>query len=533
MTNTEEGKSERGWPRLGYYRKSIRTEFSLLVAGMMMVLMLVSGYAITNRFVATISQHVITSLLLQARSSSITATNHLISGSGADKLMLNSICNKLKTDNPDIYWVGVAGKGDTLVSHTDVKQVISGATLGVYSEPVDSQLFRAGETMLIRSDTMYIIIPIAEGDLELGRLAIASSMRAMHTARRTSMITVLVTTGLIMLLGLPLIIVRLRKKLHPITEIANGLRHLDVERMDVSIPYESQNEFGYLAETLRVMVSKLHVAQQDLIEKKRQAQEMEIARDIQANLLPRSYPVGSRFEFSGMYRSAKEVGGDYYDFVEFDDGKIAFIIADVSGKSLPGMLVMLLTRDIVKRLSHTVRQPAELLSKLNHELFFNIHEGMFVTMLYGVLNKETGHCVFASAGHNSVIQVDGETGSCSLTKTRGFPLGLVGPEIFEDRIESGELTLKNGDWLVLYTDGINEAQNAEGEQFGMKRLLEAVQSSREGSPDQMISETIERHDQFVGSAEQYDDMTLLVLKRLGEGNPQPLSARAEAAPVHS
>ena len=102
MTNADQSKSERGWPKLGYYNKSIRTEFSLLVAGMMMALMLVSGYAITDRFVSTVSQHVIKSLLLQARSSSITVTNHLIAGSGADRLMLNTICNKLKSDNPDI-----------------------------------------------------------------------------------------------------------------------------------------------------------------------------------------------------------------------------------------------------------------------------------------------------------------------------------------------------------------------------------------------------------------------------------------------
>lgn len=525
MTSAEHRSNLPAWPEARQFRSSIRTEFSLLVAGMMVVLMVAFGWAITDRYVTTVTLHVAKSLLVQARAFSGTAGNHIISATGSDKLMLSNICTKLRADNPDIYWAGIAGRDGAFIAHSDMGQVIAGATLHPVAGAANSEILMPGEAMALQGDTVYIQIPIEEDGISLGRLGIASSSRAIEEARSTSIFTVVVVTGLMMLVGIPLMIVRLRRKLRPLSQIARSLHDVNVEHTSVDIAYHGSNEIGYLAESLRVMGARLQAAQRELLQKERLAQELLIAHDIQTSILPREYPASKRFEFAGAYQSAQEVGGDYYDFVELDDTHLGFIVADVSGKSLPGMLVMLMTRDIVTKLAHTVRQPAEMLMAVNRELHPNIREGMFVTMLYGVLNRHTGHCTFASAGHNSVIVLDGSTGVARTVKTRGFPLGLVDSETFARRIESTNLDLRPGDWLVAYTDGITEAQNDAGEQFGMARFMEVIQATHQDSAQGLVRATMGRLQLFVAGASQYDDITILGLKWTGA------AAATAAAPM--
>jgi hypothetical protein len=137
MTSAEPQHLAEGWPEPGQYRKSVRTEFSLLVAGMMTLLMLVFGYVMTEKYVSTVLNHVVTSLLVQARSSSVTAGNHIMAGTGSDQLMLNNICKELALENPDIYWVGLAGPDRRFLAHTDIRQVIAEAELQAPSEASD------------------------------------------------------------------------------------------------------------------------------------------------------------------------------------------------------------------------------------------------------------------------------------------------------------------------------------------------------------------------------------------------------------
>ena len=515
MKVTKINASTGDWPESRQYKKSIRLDFSLYVSGMILVLMLITGYVITNQYVDTVTRNIVDKLLVQARSSSGPAGKLIISTNGPDALLLNNICKKLAVDNPDVYWAGITNTENTFLAHTDIKQVIAGAAMPQVSIEQYHDLVRSGEAFDLRGDTIYVNVPIRENNVLIGRLGVASSMKQITEVRRSSMIAVGSITVLVVLLGIPLTMVILHRKLRPISTITDHLKNINFDDINLEIPFSSRNELGYLAEMLRVMGAKLNVAQKEMIENERIARELEIAREIQVNILPRAYPHGVGFEFAGAYRSAKEVGGDYYDFIEHDDRHIAFLVADVSGKSLPGMLVMLLTRDIVKRISRTVRQPAELLSEVNRELLSNIKKGMFVTMFYGVLNKDTGRFVFASAGHNPLIVVKGKSGSVDLIKTKGYPLGMMPPEQFNKRIENREVTLEDNDWLIQYTDGVNEAQNGAGEEFGMERFLSQLEACNVMNPAGLVEEVLKNHTVFVGAAEQFDDITLTAMKWSG------------------
>jgi serine phosphatase RsbU (regulator of sigma subunit)/uncharacterized protein (UPF0333 family) len=505
----------REWPQASQFKRSIRLEFSLYVSGIILVLMLVTGYVISNQYVKTVTKNVIDKLLVQARSYSRPAGKLIISTGEPDALLLNNICRKLTDDNSEVYWVGIANKQNVFIAHTDLRQVIASDQMKPIENCQTDTGLRYGETFCLSRDTIYITVPIEEDNILVGKLRVASSAEPVDAARRTSITTVASITILVLLVGLPITMIVLRRKLRPISMITDGLKKLDFENITLDIPIATKNEFGYLTETLQVMGAKLKVAQRDLVEKERIARELEIAHEIQANILPRKYPRTSNYEFAGAYRSAREVGGDYYDFIDIDKDHLGFLIADVSGKSLPGMLVMLLTRDIIVRLARSIKQPAELLTEVNRELLLSIKRNMFVTMFYGVLNKTTGCFIFASAGHNPLVRLNGQTGESELIKTKGYPLGMIPPEPFDKRIETGRILLLKNDWLIQYTDGINEAQNSDGEEFGMDRFVQVLQSHRLLCPKELSLQTLGRLERFVDSAPQYDDITLVTMKWVG------------------
>ncbi|MGD9140070.1 MAG: SpoIIE family protein phosphatase [bacterium] len=500
------------WPEPSEFKKSIRLEFTMYVSVIIVVLMAVTGYVISSQYVKTVTENVVEKLVVQARSYSNPAGKLIISEDGPDALLLNNICKKLADDNPDVHWAGITGDDGVFLAHTDIRQVMSGEKLKRFAASGFFDILRPDESFAIASDTIYISVGIRENEVNLGTLAVAASAEPILGAKRASILTVLYITAAMILLGIPATIVILRRKLSPIGVITDHLKGVDLENLSIDIPVRSENEFGFLAETLRVMGSKLNVAKRALVDKERMEREYEIAREIQANILPREYPSGAHFEIAGAYRSAKEVGGDYYDFVEFDENRLGILVADVSGKSLPGMLVMLMTRDIVKELTKSFMEPEKLLAEVNRRLLPNIKKGMFVTMFFGVLDRRDGRFRYASAGHNPLVVLSRDLDSAKLVKTKGYPLGMVPAAAYEKRVECREITLGEGDWLIQYTDGVNEAQDRAGNEFGMERFVSMVESHRDLEAAELVDRVLAQHAEFVGDAPQYDDITLLALK---------------------
>jgi serine phosphatase RsbU (regulator of sigma subunit) len=511
-----EGKRDdaRGadWPEASKFKRSIRFEFTLYVSGIIVLLMLVTGYVISSQYVKTVTENVVDKLLVQARSYSSPAGKLIIASDGPDELLLGNICKKLAMDNPDVYWAGITGSDGVFLAHTDIRKVVGARHLERHQDSGFSGDLRPNESFALVSDTIFIAVEIEEDRVKLGTLAVAASAEPILAAGRSSMLTVASITAVMVLLGIPGTILVLRRKLRPIGVITDHLKSVDLDNLSIRIPVKSKDEFGYLAETLQVMGSKLNSAKRDLLEKERMEREYEIAREIQSNILPREYPSGDNFEIAGAYKSAREIGGDYYDFIEFDDRHLGILVADVSGKSLPGMLVMLMTRDIVKGLTRNCMEPARLLAEVNRRLLPNIKKGMFVTMFLGVLDRHEGLFRYASAGHNPLLVVRGAAGAAELTKTRGYPLGMVPHEMFEKRVECCEINLAEGDWVVQYTDGVNEAQDAGGNEFGVERFARAVEANRSLGASQLVERVMAEHSAFVQGAPQYDDITLLALK---------------------
>lgn len=519
------------WPKPKDFKNTIRLEFSLYMSGIILVLMLITGYVITNQYVETVSSNVLEKQLVQARSYSSSSGKLILSTNGPDALLLNNICQKLSEENQEIFWCGITDTTNSFIAHTDIKKVIAKTEALDFNAGKFGGLLYLHEKVKVMSDSILIKVPIVESNIKLGYLVMVSSTDEISEARMRSIQTVALTTLFMFLLGVPLTTLMLHKKLKPIKTITSSLQKMDFDKFNLNIPITDKNEFGYLSESLKVMGIKLHQAQQEQLERDRISREFEIASEIQSKILPRSYPISDRFEFAGAYKSAKEVGGDYYDFIELDNERLGFLIADVSGKSLPGMLIMLLTRDIVRNLSRRIKDPARILALTNEQLLPNIKKGMFVTMFYGVVNTTTGLFEFASAGHNPLIHYDLKTGQHELIKTKGFPLGLMSPEVFNKRIEKGAIHLDSDRLLIQYTDGINEAQNSDNEEYGMDRFIQSIDNIKNMNPQELVDQTLKSLDSFVGDCEQFDDITFIVMKWKEEQNKYRVNAKKEGVDV--
>jgi len=235
-------------------------------------------------------------------------------------------------------------------------------------------------------------------------------------------------------------------------------------------------------------------------------QELEVARLIQQNFLPKQLPDLAGWEIAALYRPAREVGGDFYDVIPLPDGQVGFVIGDVTDKGVPAALVMAATRSVLRASVQRLVDPAAVLERVNEHLCPDMPSKMFVTCLYGVLQPETGRFRFANAGHD-LPYVKTAEGSVEL-RARGMPLGLMTGMVYEEK----ETVLAPGESLLLHSDGVVEAHDSDGKMFGFPRLKEAVAHYPGGG--ELIELVLADLREHTGpGAEQEDDITMLTLAR--------------------
>jgi PAS domain S-box-containing protein len=250
------------------------------------------------------------------------------------------------------------------------------------------------------------------------------------------------------------------------------------------------------------MAKQQEVAQQ----RERIEQELRVARLIQHTLLPKSLPQLEGHQMAVYYQPAREVGGDFYDFLRLPDGRLGLIVGDVSGKGVPAAIVMAITRTMLRAAYH-LGSPGEILKQVNDNLFPDIPPNMFVTCLAALLDSRTGRLQYANAGHD-LPYVRHSAGVSELRAT-GMPLGLMPDMSYEEK----EITLQPGESILLYSDGLVEAHSPQREMFGFPRMQRYVGAYPEGAA--LIDSLLAELEQFTGEEwEQEDDITLLTLQRL-------------------
>jgi len=277
---------------------------------------------------------------------------------------------------------------------------------------------------------------------------------------------------------------------------------------------------GYLNQAARA-IHEVHTRENQLLriaklEQERTAQELRMAREIQVSFLPAECPTLPGWEVAADWRAAREVGGDFYDFVPVDSDHLGLVIADVSDKGVPAALFMSLSWTLMRVTASEALSPAMTLQRVNDLLMSESRSGMFLTLFYGILNWRTGILTYARAGHNPPIlwraKAPGPSAEADVVSLRaqGAALGVQRNLTWEE----DHVQVHPGDILVLYTDGVTEPINERETEFGVKRLIEAVRTNSDSPCGEIISQIGVAVADFVGDQPQFDDYTLLGFKRL-------------------
>jgi serine phosphatase RsbU (regulator of sigma subunit) len=250
--------------------------------------------------------------------------------------------------------------------------------------------------------------------------------------------------------------------------------------------------------------------QQQAQERERIEQELRIARLIQQTLLPKHVPDLPGYQLAAFYQPAREVGGDFYDFLELDDGHLGLVVGDVTDKGVPAAIVMATTRTMLRASAQRLDSPGEVLKRVNDVIVRDIPPNMFITCLYAILDPETGLLRYANAGHDLPYRRrTSSSGGAEELRATGMPLGLLPGMSYEEK----EIVLERGDSVLFYSDGLVEAHDPQREMFGFPRLQGLVGAHRSDGPA-MVNFLLSELARFTGEEwEQEDDITLVTLDR--------------------
>jgi serine phosphatase RsbU (regulator of sigma subunit) len=250
--------------------------------------------------------------------------------------------------------------------------------------------------------------------------------------------------------------------------------------------------------------------QQQAQERERIEQELRVARLIQQTLLPKHVPDLPGYQLAAYYQPAREVGGDFYDFLELDNGHLGLVVGDVTDKGVPAAIVMATTRTMLRASAQRLDSPGEVLKRVNDVIVRDIPPNMFITCLYAILEPETGLLRYANAGHDLPYRRrTSSSGGAEELRATGMPLGLLPGMSYEEK----QIVLERGDSVLFYSDGLVEAHDPERDMFGFPRLQGLVGAHRSDGPA-MVNFLLSELARFTGEEwEQEDDITLVTLDR--------------------
>ena len=293
-----------------------------------------------------------------------------------------------------------------------------------------------------------------------------------------------------------------------------GVENDHFSKLNIKTVSELENLANVMSEMEKDLTLHEEHIKEITAEKERINTELSMATQIQESMLPSifpPYPDRKEFDIYAAMDLAREVGGDFYDFFLVDENHLGIVIADVSGKGVPAALFMMISKTILQNCAMLGSPVSDVLTQTNESLCAENKMDMFVTAWIGILDLQTGKMECSSAGHEYPAVMSDSRSFELIRNKSGFVLGG-----FEGlRYQSYEITLKPGDKIFIYTDGVPEATNSHNELFGTDRMIDALNANSDGTPQEILAEVRRAVDEFVGEAEQFDDLTMLCLEYKG------------------
>lgn len=427
-----------------------------------------------------------------------------------------------------VYAFLVNGSGDIIASPEmqDAQSSFSSILDAASAAREASASIMAGETgvTLTGSGVYYAYTPVSSANWRLCIHVPESVVLAPVEAMKQNIIAAIVAFVAAFALIIACVVLMVRRfstqLTAPLIALEQDVHTISSGNLDYRARIRSNDEIGDLAESFNGMAQSLQQYIENLTavtaEKERIGAELNVATQIQASMLPcifPAFPEHEEFDIFASMTPAKEVGGDFYDFFMTDEDHLVMVIADVSGKGVPAALFMVITKTLLKNSGEQGLSPAEILEKVNNQLCENNEEEMFVTVWLGKLQLSTGRLICANAGHEDPVILRADGTLEPIRQRHGFVLaGMPGA-----RYREQEVFLRSGDQLFACTDGVTEATSTAEELYGKQRLMAVLQRAAGKSTQVILSEVKADIDRFVGSAPQFDDITMLAfeMKRVG------------------
>ncbi|UCE06561.1 MAG: SpoIIE family protein phosphatase, partial [bacterium] len=493
---------------------SLKTKYSLITAAIVTIIVIVfyfffffiHGNKVFNEFVITekIVCEDIARISLEE---------------GAEELniiYLESTMPDYIKDRKEIYRLIFTGQNDLLVYSTDEEMFYNQSEFKIppANERLRPFLFRYKIKEVVNIYSFVSNINDKFGKTNVGKVYLEVKQDYVRDKIAAQRIKDLQAALIILLIGYGGTFVLVYFILNPFRKLANWVKELGSGNVKDEIDFDSSDEVGEIAQAFSEITDKFRESQRNLAEQERIQNEMQLAQDIQQTLLPAEVPEIEGYEIASHYEAAKEVGGDYFDFIQVDKDTLGIVVADVSGKGVPGSLVMTMIRTALRTEARSLKSASEVLARVNEFVVNDMKKGMFVTLFYVIVDSKKRRINYASAGHNPMILFRQGTKKTYYLNPRGFPVGISLPdaELFKKSIESDTIQLTEDDILLIYTDGITESMNNSREMFSEERLLDVIRKYGNLRAKEFIDKLKDEIHSFTEGYEQSDDITVVAIK---------------------
>ena len=412
-----------------------------------------------------------------------------------------------------LYHAIIADNNQFILASTEGQQIFEKFTRPAEAETVQKDVLRY--TLPSGVEVLEINAPVNDG---AGKMLCSAHFFIDNAAIRSEISrerwSDFRLTALIWLVGAAGLFLLIILVMNPFRRLSEWVKQLGQPGVANEMDIDASTEIGEIAQAFSDITLKLRESQVNLAEQERLQKEMQVAQEIQQTLLPGEFPEIEGYGISSYYAAAKEVGGDYYDFVEVDKDTLGIVVADVSGKGVPGSLVMTMIRTALRTEARGIKDAAEVLARVNEFVVNDMKRGMFVTLFYVIIDSKKRRLNYASAGHNPMILFRTSRNKSYYLNPHGFPIGISLPDknLFRNTIESDTLSLNEGDILLIYTDGITEAMNSRRHLYGEERFLNVIREHGHLSADDFVSKLHEDILSFTEGTPQSDDITLVAIK---------------------
>lgn len=505
---------------------NLKIQIALLVSLFVAGLVIAFSWTVATRERSTILSEVLQRVVLQGRNIALSSAKPLLRED--PECELHPLVSRVQEYDRNIVSIVVVDRYGMIKGHRDITAIDGEYVPSRGLRSVDQATLKsAGEAFKENDEIIEVSIPVIHQEERIGSVYLQYSKREIDEVV-SGIRARIIRIGLFALaIGILISLLLAFHVTRPVSVLTRGVESIGKGKLDTRITIRSVKEIQALANTFNEMARSLEESRRAMLDKERMEKELEIARDIQETLLPAHLPHLRNFEIDAYYHPASQVGGDYFDLIKVDERHLMIAVGDVAGKGVPGLVIMAMTRMLVRHLALRGERPSRLLRNLNVLLKRDMKRNLFLTLFCGLLDKEQGTLSFASAAHMPLIVYHSSEQMVRMVKTQAKPIGVFTDDIFSKGLDQVTIQLRPGDCFMQFTDGLNEMRDPGGVEFGVDRIMQTVYDEAKGGARHLLAELRRRLEAFRSDAPQSDDLTLLAVSALPAGMERVIEERME------